>query len=177
MLSLYTSRNRQCALGYDSSWACDSFQIGEMIKFLANKGLLFLVDFSPAPPNSPTDYSVVDVYDLLTTLRQCPSYQIDKHHTNCGLRTRLLPILEYIQTMLSSNIVAIASPAWKTNRAATTWVSDSSKDDREGDHNVFRFTRSSARDQRLRYEGAMAADSMAKQLFTAKEWNWTPDEG
>ena len=33
-----------------------------------------------------------------------------------------------------------------------------------------------ATDQRLRYEGALAADRMAKALFTADEWDWTAED-
>lgn len=41
---------------------------------------------------------------------------------------------------------------------------------------VFRFTRAVATDQRLRFEGAMAADKMARDLFTADGWDWTPED-
>ena len=175
-LSLYTSRTRQCKLGYDSSAACDSYQLGEMIRFLAQKDLLFLVDFSPNSLDSVKDYSVLEVGHILATLKQVPSYQIDKNHTNCGLRTRILPILDYIQTMLSSNIVSISRRQWKENRSSTSWLpaDDESSKDHRG--KVFRFTRSVASDQRLKFEGAMAADRMARDLFTAKEWDWTPED-
>jgi hypothetical protein len=33
-LRLYTSGERQCKLGYDTSLQCDSFQLGEMVRFL-----------------------------------------------------------------------------------------------------------------------------------------------
>lgn len=41
---------------------------------------------------------------------------------------------------------------------------------------VFRFTRAIAGDQRLRYEGAMSADRLARELFTADAWDWTPED-
>lgn len=41
---------------------------------------------------------------------------------------------------------------------------------------VFLFTRSVASDQRLRHDGAMAADRIARELFTADDWDWTPEE-
>lgn len=172
-LGLYTSRDRQCKLGYGSSSACDSFQLGEMIKFLSAKELLFFVDFSPASLDAVPDCPVGDINHILATLKQCSNYQIDKNHTNCGLRTRLLPIVEYIQTMLSSNVVACTTSSWRKNRSATTWITDEKHD---GDQHPFRFTRALAGDQRLRYEGAMAADRMAKHLFTAKSWDWTPED-
>ncbi|TPX09976.1 uncharacterized protein E0L32_008823 [Thyridium curvatum] len=172
-LGLYTSRTRQCKLGYSSSVACDSFQLGEMVRFLSNKELMFLVDFSPASVDQVSDCSTTDIYHILSTLKQCPSYQIDNNHTNCGLRTRILPILEYIHSMLSSSIVAISRNAWEKDREGTSWAPRGDGDD--GHAKVFKFTRSLSGDQRLRFEGAMAADRMARELFTSTEWDWTPE--
>ncbi|KAL2156829.1 hypothetical protein VTH06DRAFT_4223, partial [Thermothelomyces fergusii] len=184
-LGLYTSRDRQCKLGYDSSASCDSFQLGEMVKFLAGRGLLALADFAAAPARPPAgcDPAAVDVGAVLAALKQCPSYQVDKHHTNCGLRTRVLPVVEFVQAMLSSNVVSISRQAWAKSRQETAW-SPEGRGEREGEgegqgrreKRVFRFTRSLATDSRLRYEGAMAADRMARELFTADEWDWTAEE-
>jgi len=181
----------QCKRGYDSSTACDSYQLGEMVRFLAGRGLLFLVDFSPRSLDAVRDFAAVDVSaHLLALLRQCPAYQIDKNHTNCGLRTRILPLLDYVQAMLSSTVVGIPLAGWRKDRHETSWASAPDAEsgrfgggngggrdpDGGGSARVFRFTRSLAGDQRLRYEGAMAADRMARMLFTADEWDWTPEE-
>lgn len=178
-LQLYTSRNtRQCQLGYDSSASCDSYQLGEMVKFLVSRGLLFLVDFSShSIDEAIQDYGAVDIGHILATLKQCSSYQIDKNHTNCGLRTRILPILEYIQAMLSSNVVAVSRQAWVRDREAASWCPQEEEDvdGRKAEPNVFRFTRATAMDQRLRYEGVMAADRRARALFTADQWDWTAE--
>lgn len=198
-LRLYSSRARQCKLGYDSSAACDSFQLGEMVKFFTAKNLLFLVNFSPSSQESIRDFAAVDVSSILAALRQSPHYQIDKNHTNCGLRSKITPILEYVQVMLSSN-VGVNLQAWKKEPKAATWIaasggaaeSDRGKPARKkefsvgaaggadgkgpGRDKVFRFTRSLAQDQRLRYEGAMAADRMALDLFMAEAWDWTPED-
>ncbi|CAK7263874.1 hypothetical protein SEPCBS57363_000778 [Sporothrix epigloea] len=230
-LALYTSRNkRQCKMGYESSAACDSFQLGEIVKFLYHKDLMFLHDFSSTVmsrggrdhcPVSPADYAAVDVNHILATLRQCPAYQLDKHHVNCGLRTRILPILEYIQAMLQANVVGLHRHEWSAvHHGKASWLAaaeaaglldengpvydyneDSDDDETASDGSnirvpnfgkppsqsgtakaadphapsVFRFTRSLAGDPRLRMEGSMAADRMARQLFTARRWNWTPE--
>lgn len=187
---LYSSRARQCHLGYDSSAACDSFQLGEMVKFLTGKGLLFLVDFSPSSLGVVRDFAAADVGGIIAALKKMPAYQIDKHHTNCGLRTRVLPILEYVQAMLGSNAVPLSLQGWKKDRVGTSWRTPSAEDGggggvrrrrefdtgKAGKSRVFSFTRSVASDQRLRYEGAMAADSMAKHLFLAEDWDWTPED-
>lgn len=176
-LHLYTSRERQCKLGYDSSAACDSFQLGQLLKFLMSKNLLFLVDFSPISLDAVPDTSMVDMDELLATLRQCPSYQVDKHHTNCGPRIRVEPVLEYIRAMLSANVVAVPLADWKRRRADVSWVVTQTPGDvhDEGKGRTFAFTRALANDQRLRYEGAIYADRMAKKLFTAESWDWTPE--
>ncbi|OAA69722.1 hypothetical protein ISF_02992 [Cordyceps fumosorosea ARSEF 2679] len=176
-LDLYSTRDRQCKLGYDSSTACDSFQLGQMIKFLVSKSLLYLVDYSASSINGVPDGSSVNIEELISTLRQCPSYQIDKHHTNCGPRVRLGPILDYIQSMLSASVVSLSHADWKNRRDKAAWVPEHNSNTASGDERniTFLFTRSVANDQRLRYEGALYVDKMAKQLFTADSWNWTPE--
>ncbi|KAK4122898.1 hypothetical protein N657DRAFT_691341 [Parathielavia appendiculata] len=192
-LSLYTSRTRQCKLGYESSASCDSYQLGEMVKFLTSRGLLFLTDFSssssssdshPRSVNASHDFATTDIGHVLATLKQVPAYQVDKHHTNCGLRTRVLPVLEFVQAMLAAGVVAVSRQAWIKDREATSWVyeAEAGECEREqGNRNeearkVFRFTRGMATDQRLRYEGTLAVDRMARALFTASEWDWTAEE-
>ncbi|EFY86745.1 hypothetical protein MAC_07246 [Metarhizium acridum CQMa 102] len=178
-LTLYASRNRQCKLGYDSSTACDSFQFGQMLKFLLSKDLLHLVDFAPSSVDSVPDTSMVDIEELLGTLKQCPNYQIDKHHTNCGLRIRIDPILDYVTAMVGAGVVAIPLADWKRRRADVSWLNEKGGLRNDGDveegPNAFAFTRALATDQRLRYEGAIYADRMARRLFTADTWNWTPE--
>ena len=184
-LRLYTSRSRQCKLGYDTSAACDSYQLGETIRFLTHKNLLHLTDFGPESVYEVPDHCKLHLEDVVATLRQFPSYQIDNHHKNCGLRIRILPILEYVQTMLASSAVAITSTAWK-KREETAWVYFNNGDGDEVTRTVecdekkkkcFRFTRAVSGDQRLRYEGALAAEKMARELFTAGEWDWTAEDG
>ncbi|KAK0626770.1 hypothetical protein B0T14DRAFT_421053 [Immersiella caudata] len=176
-LNLYTSKQRQCKLGYDSSASCDSFQLGEMIKFFLSHHLISLTDFSPSSLEEiplQDHFAAVDVHAIVNQLKQCGGYQIDKHHTNCGLRTRVSPVLAYVGTMLSSNVVAVQRAAWKKQRDLTSWVSEGEGEEKM--EKVFRFTRSLSTDQRLRFEGAMAADRMARSLFTAGRWDWTPED-
>jgi hypothetical protein len=162
--------------------ACDSYQLGEIFKFLLNKGLLFLVDFSPGSLDSIADTSLLPVDAVLATLRQCPSYQIDKNHTNCGLRTRALPILDFIQGLLSANSIPVSRAAWKSGRSAHAWLAPAEngepgkKSSGNSDDRPFRFTRSLAGDQRLRFENTMGADKFARDVFTATSWDWTAED-
>ncbi|KAL7798314.1 hypothetical protein V8C37DRAFT_367317 [Trichoderma ceciliae] len=176
-LDLYCSKERQCKLGYDSSAACDSFQLGQMLKFLTSKNLLFLVDFTSPSLEAVPDGAMINIDELLSTLKQCPNYQVDKHHTNCGLRIRIEPIVDYIRAMLSASGTSIAHADWKKRRSEVSWtiLRDSRLSENEDDMPKFVFTRAVANDQRLRYEGAMYTDRVSKGLFTATSWDWTPE--
>lgn len=147
-----------------------------MFKFLTNKNLMFLVDFSPGSLDSIADTSLLQVDGILATLRQCPSYQIDKNHTNCGLRTRILPILDFIQGLLSSNSIPLTRATWKSNRQAAAWMPPDGEKKTETQPKPFLFTRSLAGDQRLRLENAMGADRLARDVFTASSWDWTAED-
>ncbi|KAI1156565.1 hypothetical protein F4825DRAFT_446417 [Nemania diffusa] len=188
-LALYTSARsaRQCQLGYDSSVACDSYQLGEMVKFLMNKGLFALADFSPGSLDAVADTArLLPVGTAVAALRQCPAYQIDKNHANCGLRTRMLPILDFVEGLLSANSVPVSRAAWKSNRAAHAWMPPGSGETEtrgkmdggggEEGERPFRFTRALAGDQRFRFENAMGADKFARDVFTATSWDWTAED-
>ncbi|KAI0393543.1 hypothetical protein F5Y17DRAFT_304234 [Xylariaceae sp. FL0594] len=171
----------QCKLGFDSSLSCDTYQLGQMFKFLTKKGLLYLVDFSPGSLYSVADTSLLPVDSLIDILAQCPSYQIDNHHTNCGLRTRMLPILEFIKGLLSANSIPISSAAWRSNRSEHAWMpaehgETDGKGHHEDDSKPFRFTRSLAIDARVRFENTMGAEKLARNVFTATSWDWTAED-
>jgi hypothetical protein len=165
-LGLYTSKDRQCKLFYDSSAACDSFQLGEMIKFFVGKGLLVYTSPLSATDDMPDAYAG-DIEMLMKELRQCPAYQYDKNHAHCGLRTRLLPILDFVQAVLALG-VGIDHVGWRANRVGTSW--QDVQDPKE-----FRFTRSISGDPRLKVDGLMTSSPLAKNLFTACRWDWTPE--
>lgn len=220
-------RPRQCKLGYDSSAPCDSYQLGETLKFLLKRNLVTLSCLS-SPQQLPPDWSTAEITHILSILKQFPSYQIDKNHTNCGPRTRLKPILDFLTVMAGHKSVAISRLDWVKRRDEVSWLSPASahshpgpaEDDtyemREGDRDPwtsrintntlingkfqsipsplsfsagesvgeegkrnkkkFSFTRSVAVDQRLRFEGSMGADKLVRGLFTADEWDWTPED-
>lgn len=145
-----------------------------MIRFFTSRGLLFLVDFSSNSLDTIKDSATTDISHIITVLKQCPSYQIDKNHTNCGLRARLMPILEYIEARLSSNAIAISRSGWATDREAASWASK--EEGKTKKKKTFAFTRSAYSDQRLRYGGMIGTESIARDLFTANEWDWTPQD-
>lgn len=130
--------------------------------------------------------STMEINHFVAILRQCPSYQIDRHHTNCGLRTRMLPVLDYVQAMLNSEVVLIKRADWEKRREEVSWVSlverrqEEGREDGRGEKGkntrVFRFTRTLAADPRMRYNSTLGTSKMAMELFLADEWDWTAEE-
>lgn len=191
-LALYTSKDRQCKLGYDSSGACDSFQLGEMIKFLGKKELLSLVPFQAVSPED-SDYFWPDAYhgdieNLIGLLRQCPSYQINQHHSHCGLRTKLLPALDHIKGCIETGVGVKyrgskrdwVNDAWLQKSSVATkkafWVDgeDGEEVDAAGvNTNVFEFASIKPRSP-VAHE--LGAERAAKALFTAANWNWIREQ-
>ncbi|KAF7186426.1 hypothetical protein HII31_12222 [Pseudocercospora fuligena] len=117
--ALYTSRERQCRLGYDSSAACDSYQLGEMVRFFARIGTLRIQGtvFDTAEPPEPY---AGDIFALIESMRQVSEYQIDKFHSHCGFRTRLLPILDVVTDALQ--YTGICADCWSQNRVEHAWT-------------------------------------------------------
>lgn len=120
-LKVYTSRDRQCRLGYDNSPQCDSFQLGEMLKFFSRIGAVQLrgaiLDSDDA---AVVDDFRGDLHALIDMLRQVPEYQIDSAHSHCGIRTRLVPILDTINECLLH--VGICLECWTVARDEHCWL-------------------------------------------------------
>ncbi|KAK3717002.1 hypothetical protein LTR37_006057 [Vermiconidia calcicola] len=157
-LRLYTSRDRQCKLGYDSSTQCDSFQLGEMVRFFTRIGTLQFQGTVFDVNDPPTPYAG-DVFTLLDTLRQVPEYQIDKFHTHCGIRTRMLPLLDLIQAWLQC--VGICLDCWQEHRADYAWIDAKPP---------LLWKRQNGRP---RAEGHGNRHAGVRGLFTATEKDWT----
>lgn len=122
-LKLYTSGERQCKLGYDTSIQCDSFQLGEMVRFFTRLSTLRLQ--GTIYDNTEPSYHTGDVERLLESFRQCSSYQVDRNHAHCGLRTRLLPLLDLLQNQLcldtTSLDIGLCLDCWKNHREQYAW--------------------------------------------------------
>ncbi len=119
-LAQYTCRKRQCRLGYDSSGACDSFQLGEMIRFFSKMGTLSLSGTLVNLDNDSGDvYHTGDLRDLIDKLRQCPEYQIDSNHRHCGLRTRLMPLLDMVDKAVEDS--GLHGDLWSDSRHDYSW--------------------------------------------------------
>lgn len=157
-LRLYTSRERQCKLGYDSSGQCDSFQLGEMIRFFTKSSTLKLQGtiFDTTEPPVPFED---DIFNLIDALRQVPEYQIDRNHSHCGIRTRLIPILDLITESLYH--VGICSECWSQNRLEHAWM--------EGKPPLTWKKQT----HRLRNLGHRDVHANVRSLFTATDRDWS----
>ena len=96
------------------------------------------------------------INDVIARLRECPSYQIDENHSHCGLRTRLLPILD----RLDLGQVAMCLACWDEDRVKESWVESPGQESWE-----FR--------KRDRATGCQEHRD-AKAMFTAGKRDWTP---
>lgn len=169
-LKLYTSGERQCKLGYDNSVQCDSFQLGEMVRFFIRLGTLRLQGMIY---DSETSQAYAgDIDRLIDTLRQCPSYQVDRNHAHCGLRTRLIPLLDLIQNHLSLDAgsldVGICADCWQNHRAEYAW-SEAKR--------PLMWTRSDLSRRRIQGDTqgslCLARHHNVRDMFAAFERDWT----
>jgi hypothetical protein len=77
--------------------------------------------YDPAEPALYTG----DIDRLLESLRRVSSYQIDSNHAHCGLRVRILPLIDLIQNQLSLDAgvpdIGICTDCWNNQRPAYAW--------------------------------------------------------
>lgn len=178
-LRLYTSGDRQCKLGYDTSLQCDSFQLGEMIRFFTKIDTLRLQ--GKIYDNTEPTYYQGDIERLLSTLRQTSSYQVDSNHAHCGLRVRLLPLLDMLQDHLSlstgNSDIGICGDCWAQYRSEYAW----SRTKRPVLWSVPRHLQTnrtaapsgSGKRQPSGQSGCLGRHLAVRDLFMAVERNWT----
>ena len=157
-LELYMSRERQCRLGYDSSAQCDSFQLGEMVRFFMRIGTLQLTG-TIIDDTEPVSLSSDDLSALLDKLRQVPEYQIDKHHHHCGIRTRITPLLDTIQATLP--YIGVCADCWSEDRARSLWINEK---------RPLLWKRQAFN---LRLQGHGSRHEGVKAMFMARERDWS----
>lgn len=95
------------------------------------------------------------ICDILAQLRACPTYQLE-NHTHCGLRSRLLPILD----RLMIRRVAMCLECWRKNRAQESWLENPTQGNWE-----FKM-------ERMAY--GCEEHRKAKAMITASHRDWTP---
>lgn len=116
----------QCRLGYSNSRACDLFQLGQIIRFLAQRSKTIDV-FTSINAINPYETEAEDedeqlyslkhrsndnIEEIIAALRTCPSYQIDEYHHHCGMRSRLVQALDRISRHLRVEAIVIWPEFW-----------------------------------------------------------------
>lgn len=96
-----------------------------MVRFFSKLGTLRLQ--STIYDETEPSYHSGDIDRLIESMRQCSSYQIDRNHAHCGLRVRLLPLLDLVQNQLNleagSLDIGICSDCWNSQRQLYAWSS------------------------------------------------------
>ena len=131
-----------------------------MIRFFARKGLLRNESTYEATPEEGPEAYVGSVEIIIARLRECTSYQIDDFHRHCGLRSRLIPILDTISPLKQ---VWICLDCWKRDKSEESWV----ENPHEG---TWHWAAKKAR-----YHGDCRAHRWAKAMYTAAKRDWTPE--
>lgn len=130
-LNLYSkpSKGPHCRLGYDSSPQCNSFQLGEMLRFFTRKGTLRLQSLISESVNEAAPSYTGSINALIASLRDCPSYQIDENHSHCGLRTKFMPLLDYVTAVLTpADQVSVCMPCWRKHKNEHSWQESTIKE-------------------------------------------------
>jgi hypothetical protein len=169
-----------------------------MVKFLVKKDLLSLVPFQAASPEDddyiwPEAYTG-DIETLIGLLRQCPSYQINQYHGHCGLRSKILPILEYVKACIEAGVGV------RFGRKKGDWLQDawSLKPLANNESNRKPFYVGTGHGELVDVSGeeaklfdfarippkgtwalgnGLGIERAAKGLFTAERWNWIKEQG
>ena len=120
LVGRYLGKERVCRSGLDSALQCDMFQLGQALRFLDRKQLVSLK--SSIIGQDATIPRPESVLKICAALMECPSYQIDSFHQNCGLRTRLIRCVELMQQLVSTDAyVGICLECWRGPGRAYRW--------------------------------------------------------
>ena len=161
-IKLFAFQPNQCRLGYDTSPACNSFQFGEMVRFFARKGTLSLQN-SIYPTEQPVAWEG-NIENLISLLREIPSYQIDSNHMHCGARNRLLIALN---TVRPSAQIGVCWQCWQTNSRQESWSESPSG----GKWAINQREATQAIEPQ-----ECASHLKTKAMYTAEERDWTATE-
>lgn len=148
-----------------------------MVKFLTNSDLLFLVDFGPDALSAIPETWNIDLQSIIDKLKQFPSYQVDKNHTKCGIRTRIMPILGVLEQLVCQDVLAVPLVNWQRRhgRNSLSWMyaAHAKQEDRTRDGR-FQWSRKYAG---LAESSSFGSMDLALSILTATAWNWIdPDE-
>ncbi|KAL4873861.1 hypothetical protein BDV12DRAFT_159745 [Aspergillus spectabilis] len=186
----------QCRCGLGNSSACDAFHLGQMTRFFALRTKTIFIgstlinpDFDPdiEDPASEAEFDAqsglspppTDITSVISSLKQCPDYQIDSNHIACGIRRRFLPSLDCIDGFVGDErgLLGVNLINWRGDGSARKWPRI------QGSWANRSHRRALVMDLRLSKisgvpvmspggSGAQFREEDARLLFTAKKRNW-----
>ena len=138
-----------------------------MIRFFTRIGIGCFQTFTQPTVKAVGDR---DIWDILRLLRECPTYQLDRYHSHCGIRNQLLQKLDVIEGMLVPG-TGICGTCWLENRGTQRWSTG-----RQG--SIWRFQDRGGKAYMARYvlplhQHVCSSRLEARALFTAEERNWS----
>ncbi|KAJ5614622.1 hypothetical protein N7528_008276 [Penicillium herquei] len=175
----------QCRGGMGNASQCDTFQLGQMIRFFTMRSKTVFLGSNIIDPEfnlEPlgNDYEIdskqqvpasESITSILSTLRQYPDYQVDSYHGSCGVRRRLLPIIPCIEKYLldSQALLGVDYKTWSSpnTRHDAEWIGGGklhTVDIRQGTIGAISLS-----GKLLRFS---SSSQIAQSLFTAKSRNW-----
>ncbi|KAJ5491322.1 hypothetical protein N7539_002889 [Penicillium diatomitis] len=188
----------QCRAGLDNANQCDLFHLGQMTRFFSVRTKSVFIgsnyidpDFRPPSTSDETVSTphhvppVPDIASILVALKKCPDYQIDQNHNACGIRRRLLPILDCIEKFVMDGYGLLGvqadefdtsrnsiGPSWAegyTRAVHITFGQISLVEYEPGHHHkrVYPFSHVSG--------GSLSKECRAHALFTAQKCVWEPE--
>ena len=159
-LGLYSSGVLQCKMGYFESPKCDTYQLGEQVKFWARLGMMTL-ESTMAGSEAQDPYDG-DIEKALQLLKQCPSYQIDKFHGHCGLRDRLLPCVSVLEKVI--RLVGICDQCWQLRRTKAAW---------KGAQGALIWSPSGFEENFFSKRACLQQHLVVRDMFLSSQKNWT----
>ncbi|KAJ5331761.1 hypothetical protein N7476_001544 [Penicillium atrosanguineum] len=188
----------QCRAGFGNGSQCDLFHLGQMTRFFALKSKSIFLgstlidpDFSmveddddkqngnPQTPAYATPPSAI--ISLFASLKQYPDYQIDTTHHGCGVRRRILPVLNGIEKYILDprGLLGIDYKEWKdsSKRPQIEWSSKTSRKGHTVDIRFEKIVGIHMSSPKFSFVTATTSEDEARLLFTAKKRNWESYEG
>lgn len=161
MVDLYIFEPNQCRYGYDSSPACNYYQLGQMVRFFRRTNTLELESsLYSAGQSIACNRNIVEV---IAALRACPEYQIDENHKHCGIRNRFVAAL---QTIAPEEQAGICGHCWRDDAGRESW-------ERNPEGAEWRYVpRTEPMHSSHSHDGCLA-HRKAKAMYTAKSRDWT----
>jgi hypothetical protein len=187
----------QCRAGLGNASQCDLFHLGQMTRFFALRAKSIFIgstlidpDFSPPGAEDEDDGEEqpspsLDISSLIVSLKKHPDYQIDLNHQACGVKRRLLPILDGIEkfVMDGRGMLGVVPSTWEQpeNRQRLQWKSGALFAEEVCIIlNQISYVNIGPRGAAVTKGSSYSARSLsqedhARALFTAKKRKWEPD--